>query len=219
MEINMSNYIMNLERYYNRYSIDWLIDELKCGKNYSYTTFWRADKGYENNIFSQWYYGKPIYINGRKYDTAEQYMMSEKALLFGDTKAYLKIISESDPAKNKRVARSCKPYNPVWNQVFREVIFRGNLGKACSDNDFYEALMGTGNSILVEASPYDDRYGAGMKKEDLLNTNGFLKVYPQEWHRSDSEKQAENNLGFVLMGLRDFLKDLRIISEMNTSKD
>ena len=57
-------------------------------------------------------------------------------------------------------------------------------------------------------SRYDDIYGAGLKKEDLLNDDGTLKVLPQGWYKEGSSKQAENNLGFVLMGLRDLFMQL-----------
>lgn len=54
----------------------------------------RRDEGEENNVFSQWYKGRPFVINGRSYDTAEQYMMSEKALLFNDLDMYQRIMKE-----------------------------------------------------------------------------------------------------------------------------
>ena len=61
-------------KYYNRYNIQWLIDQVAKGTPLKYVTFWKADEGEENNVFSQWYRGKPFVINGRSYVTAEQYM-------------------------------------------------------------------------------------------------------------------------------------------------
>ena len=69
-------------KYYNRYNIDWLIETVKAGTQLKYVTFWHEGKEYPNHYFSQWYQGKPFSVNGRLYLTAEQYMMSEKALLF-----------------------------------------------------------------------------------------------------------------------------------------
>ena len=71
-----------------------------------------------------------------------------------------------------------------------------------------EALLSTGDAVLIEASPLDDIYGAGMSKDHLLNPDGTLKVLPQDWHKKGETKQAENNLGFVLMGLRDLINEL-----------
>ena len=195
-------------KYYNRYNIQWLIDIINSGEMPKFVTFWQADEGCENRVFSQWY-SKPFVINGRKYYTAEQYMMSEKALLFGDLDSYKAIMSESNPKVCKQLGRQVKNFDSqIWNSSFREIIFHGNLGKLQSDIEFVDALLSTGNSVLVEASPTDDIYGAGLDKAHLLNPDGTLKVLPQDWHKIGETKQAENNLGFILMGIRDLFNEL-----------
>lgn len=196
-------------KYFNRYSIEWLSDELKSGKSHTYTTFWKVDKGCENRIFSQWYKNKPFIVNGRSYITAEQYMMSEKALLFGDCETYNKIMDEGDPAVCKQLGREVRGFDQsVWDGTLREIIFHGNLAKVQSDIEILEALLSTGDSVLIEASPYDDIYGAGLSKEDLLNDDGTLKVLPENWHKNDSLRPSKNHLGFVLMAVRDLLNQL-----------
>lgn len=195
-------------KYYNRYNILWLIEEINSGRSHKFVTFWQADEGCENRIFSQWYQ-KVFFVNGRKYDTAEQYMMSEKALLFGDFDSYKTIVNEPNPKICKQLGRQVKNFDSqVWNNSFREILFHGNLGKLQSDIEFVDALLSTGDAVLVEASPTDDIYGAGLDKAHLLNTDGTLKTLPQDWHKIDKTKQAENNLGFVLMGIRDLINDL-----------
>ena len=200
-------------KYYNRYNIDWLAQAVDEGRPLKYVTFWQADPGEENNIFSQWYQGNPFYVNGRKYDTAEQYMMSEKALLFHALDSYAQIMNEPNPAKCKKLGRDVKGFkDAVWADAFREIIFHGNLGKMQSDISFVNALLETEDAVLIEASPLDDIYGAGLSKQNLLNADGSLKVHPYQWHKKDSTKQAENHLGFVLMGVRDLFCDLMGIS-------
>lgn len=196
-------------KYYRRYNIQWLIDQVAKGTPLKYVTFWKADEGEENNVFSQWYQGKPFVINGRSYSTAEQYMMSEKALLFNDLDMYRAIMNEPDPDCCKKLGRQVKGFvGHIWDEAFPEIIFHGNLGKIQSDIELVDALLQTGNAVLVEASPYDDIYGAGIKKEDLLNPDGTLKIPPQDWHKKNSDRQAENNLGFILMGIRDLFREL-----------
>ena len=196
-------------KYYHRYNIQWLIEQVAKGKQLKYVTFWKADEGEENNVFSQWYRGKPFVINGRTYLTAEQYMMSEKALLFNDLTMYSRIMNEPDPGQCKQLGRLVKGFvGHIWGGAFREIIFHGNLGKLQSDIEIVDALLQTGNAVLVEASPFDDIYGAGMSKSDLLNPDGTLKTPPQNWHKRGSTRQAENNLGFTLMGIRDLFRDL-----------
>lgn len=196
-------------KYYHRYNIQWLIDQVAKGAPLKYITFWKADEGEENNVFSQWYRGKSFVINGRTYITAEQYMMSEKALLFNDLKMYQAIMNEPDPDRCKKLGRQVKGFvGHIWDEAFPEILFHGNLGKLQSDIEIVDALLETGNAVLIEASPFDDIYGAGMRKEDLLKPDGTLKTPPQNWHKKDSERQAENNLGFILMGIRDLFREL-----------
>lgn len=77
-----------------------------------------------------------------------------------------------------------------------------------SNIEILDALLSTGSSVLIEASPYDDIYGAGLSKEDLLNADDTLKVMPEKWHKSGSSVRAKNHLGFVLMAVRDLFDQL-----------
>lgn len=197
------------KKIYNRYNIQWLSNEIKSDTPLTFVTFWKADPGEENNMFSQWYCDRPISINGREYVTAEQYMMSEKALLFGDLEMYRKIMAEPDPKLCKAMGKQVKNFvQKTWDEAFPEIIFHGNLGKVQSDIEIVNALLETENAVLIEASPLDDIYGAGLAKKDLLNSDGSLKVLPQDWHKKGSTKQAENRLGFVLMAIRDLFWQL-----------
>lgn len=197
------------KKYIDHYDIDWLISEVRRGTPLTYITFWLADKGKENRRLSQWYQGEPFTANGRQYITAEQYMMSEKALLFNDTRSYLKIMKEPDPRKCKHLGKLVTGFDQgIWDGALREIIFHGNLAKLQSDISIVGALLETGNAVLVETSPFDDIYGAGMEKKDLLNSDGSLKVPPWEWHKRGQTRQATNHLGFVLMGLRDLFCQL-----------
>ncbi len=206
-------------KYYHRYNIQWLIEQVAKGTQFKYVTFWKADEGEENNVFSQWYRGKPFVINGRSYDTAEQYMMSEKALLFNDLDMYRMIMDEPDPDQCKKLGRQVKGFiGHLWEEAFPEIIFHGNLGKMQSDIELVDALLRTGNAVLVEASPFDDIYGAGMKKEDILNLDGTLKTLPQNWHKKNTNRQAENNLGFILMGIRDLFRELMRCEDMSETE-
>ncbi len=198
------------EKYYNRYNMDWLESMVDSGEKLTFVTFWKADPGCENAIFSQWYQGNPFVINGKRYYTAEQYMMSEKALFANDFESYAKIMKEKSPKECKRLGRMVQNLDgKAWGRASREVIFHGNLGKIQADIAFVDALLSTEDAVLVEASPLDRRYGSGIAKEDLLNPDGSLKVHPRDWHTKEEPTiQAENKLGFVLMGIRDLFRDL-----------
>ncbi len=201
-------------KYFERYDMKWLEDKVDSGCDLSFVTFWKVDEGCENAMFSQWYQGNPFVVNGRTYYTAEQYMMSEKALLFGDYDIYSQIMKEKDPAQCKALGKMVQKFDgKTWGKVAREVLFHGNLSKLQADIELVDALLSTEQAVLVEASPYDNIYGAGIAKEDLLNSDGTLKVHPKDWHTKDNPtKQSENKLGFVLMGIRDLFRDLMKIA-------
>lgn len=196
-------------KYWNLYDINWLISEEEQGNSHRYVCFWHDTSGSDNSILSSWHAGKPITINGRTYATLEQYIISEQALLFGDFDSYKIIMDEPDPQKCKKAGRSIQNYDEnKWRASFKEIIFRGAYMRALCDEEFAGALLATGEDVLIEASPFDDVYGAGMKESELITPDGTLKVPPQQWRAYKSEKQSENILGFVLMGVRDYLRKL-----------
>ena len=115
-------------KYYDRYNMSWLIGAANAGMQLKYVTFWHEGDEYPNHYFSQWYQGKPFSVNGRTYITAEQYMMSEKALLFKDLYHYGLIMEESSPKKCKDLGRLVSGFDSsTWDNALREIIFHGNL--------------------------------------------------------------------------------------------
>lgn len=201
---NLSIIAPHKSKYYNYYDINWLINTLKAGKQLKYVTFWHEGSNYPNHVFSQWYEGVHFAVNGRTYITAEQYMMSEKALLFQDVYHYSLIMEEASPKKCKDLGRLVQGFDEEkWDKALREIIFHGNLAKFQSDIELVAALLDTENAILVEASPYDGIYGAGLADNDLLDSSGNLKIPPQKWKNPKDGSQSTNHLGFVLMGIRD----------------
>ena len=192
----------DIQGLWNRYTIDKLIEQVHEAIINIYVCF-GGDAASE--IFSLEYAKNPLYVNGRKYVSVIQYMMSEKALLFGDINSYANILNESDPQTllelgDKIVGADAE----VWSKVFREVLFRGNVAKCLSDEEFKSTLLETGNCVLINADVDDDFYGAGVSKDKLVDGSGLLILEPDMWHKDGSDKQAENILGFVLMGVREY---------------
>ena len=196
-------------KYIDRYNIDWLTELIKSNKPVKYVCFWHEGNEYPNHVFSQWYEGKHFAINGRTYFTAEQYMMSEKALLFNDFYHYTLILQEKSPKACKELGRAVQGFDSdLWDASLREIVFHGNLGKFQADIGLVYELLKTENAVLIEASPYDGIYGAGISENKLLNEDGSLKVLPQNWINPKNGTQAQNHLGFVLMGIRDLFREL-----------
>lgn len=124
-----------------------------------YVFFW-------DGIYSQWYHS-PIMINDVTYNCCEQYMMHQKALFFGDNETAEKIMKTSNPRDQKILGRSVKDFNKDrWDRVNLNIVYRANLAKFTQIKELKEALLSTGNRILVEASPYDQIWGIGMGEEE-----------------------------------------------------
>ena len=77
-------------------------------------------------------------------------------------------------------------------EICREIVKKGNFAKFSQSNQLMEYLLGTGNKILVEASPKDTIWGIGLSEDSPKACN------PHLW-------RGENLLGFALMDVRDML--------------
>jgi ribA/ribD-fused uncharacterized protein len=115
---------------------------------------------------SQWY-RSPMMIDGVKYNCAEQYMMAQKALLFGDEDVYFAIMRATDPSEQKMLGRQVRNFDAdKWNEVAKEVVYKANLAKFTQNEDLKQWLEKTGDRELVEASPTDCIWGIGLSTTD-----------------------------------------------------
>ena len=130
------------------------------------------------------------------YNSAEQYMMAQKALLFGDKETFEKIMEEYNPIKIKKLGRQVKGFDSeVWDKIKYSVILAGNLQKFKQNKALGLYLLDTRDLVLVEANPHDSVYGIGMCADDKD------ACCPRLW-------KGENLLGFALMAVRDSVKRL-----------
>lgn len=139
---------------------------------------------------SQWY---PCHfvVDAIPYTSAEQYMMAEKAKLFGDEEIRNEILNTSDPRKCKALGRKVKHFDKdVWNQNKIQIVSKGNMEKFLQNDALRHFLLSTGNKVLVEASPTDRIWGIGLGK------NNPDALDPTKW-------RGKNLLGFVLTNTRD----------------
>jgi len=170
----------------------WMLDSLSKGSIPGYVFFW-SEKG-RNGCFSQWY-KSDFTIGGHQYCCMEQYMMAQKAILFKDTDTLGKILSTTDPRTIKALGREVKEFNSItWGEHKSRIVFEGNLAKFSQNETIKDILLGTDTKVLVEASPYDNIWGIGLRASDATKTN------PSDW-------KGQNLLGFALMQVRDELNN------------
>ena len=162
--------------------------------NKQFTFFWQGP-------FSQWYKSN-FTIDGITFNTAEQYMMYNKAKLFADEDIAKQILNTGDPKTQKALGRKVKNFDMTWwNENCVQIVFRGNHAKFSQNKRLYDMLMNTNPSTLVEASPYDNIWGIGLNEEDAKKTEAA------KW-------PGKNWLGIVLTDLREyFLEEERILQE------
>ena len=153
--------------------------------------FWGTSKGKVLNkgCLSQWF-ASDFVIDGVKYNCAEQYMMAEKARVFGDDATLAKILMAKAPVAIKRLGRQVAGFDGArWNEVKFDIVVRGNRAKFSQNAQLRDFLLGTGDATLVEASPKDAIWGVGLDEKDRRILD------PDLW-------QGENLLGKALMKVR-----------------
>lgn len=149
---------------------------------------------------SQWYPSTFI-VDGITYNCAEQYMMAEKARTFLDEETLAEILAASEPDVIKKLGRKVANFDAtIWDEKCIEAVYKGNIHKFRQNPQLLKFLFSTGESTLVEASPYDKIWGIGMDE------SAASKLYPHVW-------KGENRLGFILMEVREYL---RTEKQMNT---
>lgn len=182
------------------YSIESMQKEKEEGKKRDKIFFWGGKPSKETRTvgkecLSQWYMAD-FYVGHVKYCCMEQYMMSKKALLFGDSDVNEKIMKSFNQREIKSLGRKIKGFDEeIWSLFKRPIILTGNFYKFSQIDNIRKYLLSTGDDMLIEASPYDSIWGIGMGAEEASQC-GIDK-----W-------RGQNLLGFALMEVRDELKRL-----------
>jgi len=154
-----------------------------------FTFFWESD-----SPFSNWYPQSFVH-EGRQYNCSEQYMMYKKAMLFNDFDVADMIMGQSHPRNQKFLGRQVRNFDQeVWMASCQDIMVPGLVSKFTQDTYSLNCMLDTGDSIIVEASPYDKIWGIGMTKDDPRATD------PTKW-------EGQNLLGIVLMKARDIIVD------------
>jgi ribA/ribD-fused uncharacterized protein len=127
------------------------------------------------------------------YENNEQYMMAEKARLFGDDNALANILSNGDPAFCKKWGRRVKGFDAViWNNNCKKIVSNGIYYKFTQNREMGDYLVSTGDKILVETNPHDNIWGIGITAHEAARS------LPSQW-------PGTNYLGECLMEVREML--------------
>lgn len=146
------------------------------------------------SYLSQWsIYKMKDFKSNLEYSSCEQYMMHKKALLFKDYKIAELILKTNNPQEQKKLGKKVKNFDQkIWDKYKFKIILRGNYLKFTQNEKIRKDLLSTKDKVLVEASPFDDVYGIGLK------WNNDLVLDEKNW-------RGENLLGKALMKVREEL--------------
>lgn len=174
-----------------------LIREVHAGARIKYLHFWghrpRPDGRVGANCLSQWW-PSPFTVEGVMYATAEHWMMAGKARLFGDAEAERRALAAGHPSLAKKAGRLVRGFDEdIWARERFRIVVAGSVHKFAADPELREFLLGTGDRVLVEASPVDRVWGIGLAADDEAAAD------PERW-------RGPNLLGFALMEARHRLR-------------
>ncbi|MFV0127508.1 NADAR family protein [Streptomyces sp. HMX112] len=174
-----------------------LVEQVGKGERVRFLHFWghtpRGDGTVGASCLSQWW-PAPFTVDGVEYATAEHWMMAAKARLFGDTDAERQAVRAPNPALAKKAGRLVRGFDETtWKRERYGVVVAGSAHKFGQHPRLRDYLLGTGDRVLVEASPVDRIWGIGLAADDERAHDPF------RW-------RGLNLLGFALMEARDRLR-------------
>jgi len=174
-------------------TVDQLLGFILDGGQPEYLMFWGHQPppsgGPGKACLSQWW-PVPFTADGAAYASAEHFMMAAKATLFGDAATAERIRAAPHPGAAKALGRQVRGFDEQrWAERRFSLVVTGNLAKFGQHPELRDFLLGTGSTILVEASPLDRIWGSGLAADDEHAAS------PEDW-------PGLNLLGFALMEVR-----------------
>jgi ribA/ribD-fused uncharacterized protein len=147
-----------------------LVDQLATGHRLTFLFFWghrpNRDGSIGRGCLSQWW-PAPFDLDGHTFATAEHYMMWRKALLFDDAPVAERILAATHPKEAKELGRAIGGFDQRrWAADRYQIVVAGNTAKFGQHEDLRKFLLGTGDRVLVEASPLDAIWGIGVAADD-----------------------------------------------------
>lgn len=159
--------------------------------------FWKADQQLKSNgwlsNFHQQSFEAPSRLKNKNatFQYSEQYFMYLKALVFRQpsTADYILNHPELKPNDFKKIGRELphyERYGQTWEE-YKDLIMYKAVYYKFKNPILRQKLLDTKDAFLVEASPYDRYWGAGVGANNINDSLNF---------------PGQNKLGELLMKLR-----------------
>lgn len=160
--------------------------------------FYRENELY--GFFSNWYPSEFSYA-GKKYANIEQFMMYQKMRTFSQYDIADHILKTTDPAECKKLGRTHIDNwdSELWDKISYAVVKRGIKAKFFQNKELLQRLLDTGDRLLAECAPNDNKWGIGIAVDDERRFDVC------SW-------TGQNLLGRILMDVREELRTIDLVS-------
>ena len=146
-----------------------------------------------DGYLSNWY-PSPFTLDGVQFSSAEQCIMYQKCMIFGDHQCAEKILATDDTKLQQALGREAKGYiSDVWVGIRQIILRRALLAKFTQNEDLKKKLLDTGDCWLVECARTDKIWACGIRLDDDRRFDAA------NW-------RGQNILGFTLMDVREMLR-------------
>lgn len=168
-----------------------------------YIYFWRPHE--ENGYLGNWY-PSTFHAEDICFKNSEQYFMWRKLKLFDPDNSSLErsLLTTDDPKDMKDIGQRVENFiQHIWDAEKYGIMRAAVYAKFSANTDLLEQLLSTGDSVLVEASPFDRIWGIGLTAKDAK------RVGKSGW-------RGENLLGKALMDVRKELSSTVVSMDIAT---
>lgn len=143
---------------------------------------------YSEECFLSTLYKSCFHLNGKMYNSVEQYYTEQKAL-FQYRSDLIETIMSCSPLSIRDIRETVlADVSPEWEAKRIPIMAKGNQAKFTQHSAYLNMLLDTGNKTLLYVHPYYSTWGSGTAIEDKSTFTGWLK--------------GQNMLGIILMGIR-----------------
>lgn len=125
---------------------------------------------------------RPLEFDGSTWPTSEHHYQAQK---FTDPALRARVRGAATPRDAQRVGGQLSPVRPGFHQTKLDVMRTVLQAKFTQHDELREKLLGSGDAVLIEASPIDDSWGEGQD-ETGQNWLGRLLIEVRSLLRADT---------------------------------
>ena len=144
------------------------------------------------SIYSN-FYKVNFEIDGRKYNSVEQYFQYKKAVLGGHRDVAEQILCSTEPKEQYLFGKKLNPCDQWNDKLAKQTMEKAIRAKFEQNQELHQEIMKTDNKTFIECNPHD-----------LYWANGLKMTSPAA--EDETQWKGQNVLGTILCSVRNSLK-------------